>query len=168
VDPMLTVLAAGTEQCVHVSEDTLAAPTAGPDAAPTPVSRECAELEQSVRTGEADLCASVCQDITVIPTLAASLGSVTRTRTVDLRERAKTTSVLIRVNCPVARGRSALSRTMSPSADVLEEPPEIHSETAEDSLEMKSVLLVEPTLTVRLDLMTDPSADARRPTLAIL
>ena len=34
----------------------------------------------------------------------------------DLRERAKTTSVLIRVNCPVARGRSALSRTMSPSA----------------------------------------------------
>ena len=64
MDPMLTVLAAGTEQCVHVSEDTLAVPTAGPDAAPTPVSRECAELEQSVRTGEADLCASVCQDIT--------------------------------------------------------------------------------------------------------
>ena len=86
----------------------------------------------------------------------------------DLRERVKTTSVLIRVNCPVAWGRSALFRTMSPSAgeyfnksvfknlfinsvtlDVLEEPPEIHSETAEDLLEMKSVLLVEPTQTVR-------------------
>lgn len=65
----------------------------------------------------------------------------------------------------MARVLTVLSRIMSPSVGVPEELLEIHSETAEDLPEMRYVPLVEPTLIVRLDLMTDPSADVKPPTL---
>ena len=65
------------------------------------------------------------------------------------RELAKTTSVLILVLSLAELALSVLLRTMLPSADVPAEPPETHSETAEDSLAMRSVRHVEQTQTVR-------------------
>ena len=68
---------------------------------------------------------------------------------VALRELARTTSVLIPVLCLAELAPSVLWRIMLPSVDVPAEPPETHSETAEDSLVMRSVHHVELTQTVR-------------------
>jgi len=168
VVPTLNVPGVGTELSVHVSEDTLAVRTVALDVVPTLVSRAFVDVELSARMLVVDLCASVCQDIMAIPTPDVSKESVTRTRTVDPRERVKTTSVWTPASCPVVKDQTVLSRTMSPSADVLVVQLAILSEVVEDSPEKRFVLHVELTQIVRLDLMTDPSADARLHTLAIL
>ena len=85
----------------------------------------------------------------VIHTLVVLLENVMRTQTVDLREPVKITNVLTHVRSPVARVLTVLYRTMWPSVGVPEEQLEILSETAEDLPEMRFVLLVELTLTVR-------------------
>lgn len=85
----------------------------------------------------------------VIPILAVLLESVMRTLTVDPREPARTTSVLIPALSPVALAQSARWRTMLPSVDVPVEQLETHSETVEDSPVMRFVLHAELTPIVR-------------------
>jgi len=103
---------------------------------------------------------SAYQDTRVTPTLAASKESAMRTQTVDLNVPARTTSVLTPVLFLVARVLTALYRTTSLSVGVPGVQLETPSGTAEGSQERRFVLLVEQTLTVRLDKMTVPSVGA--------
>jgi len=103
---------------------------------------------------------SAYQDIRVTPTPAASKESVMRTRTVDLNVPARTTNVLIPAPFPVAKVLTAQYRTMWLSVGVLAVRQETPSGTAEGSQERRFVLLVVPTLTVRLGKMTVPSVGA--------
>lgn len=89
-----------------------------------------------------------------------------RTRTVDHSAPVRTTSVWTLAVCRVARGLTAPCRTTWLSAGVPGEQQEILSGTAGGSLEMKFVLLVGQTLTVRLARMTAPSVAANQPILA--
>ena len=92
----------------------------------------------------------ICIDNTrAIPTPDVSKESVTKTLTVDPRERVKTTSVWTPASCPVVKDQTVLSRTMSPSADVLVVQLAILSEVVEDSPEKRFVLHVELTQIVR-------------------
>ena len=73
-----------------------------------------------------------------------------RTKTVDHSERVRTTNALTLVPSRVARVLTAQCKTMWPYAGVPGEQLEIRSATVADSPERRSVLLVVPTLTVRL------------------
>lgn len=108
---------------------------------------------------------SVSQGTRGIPTQDVSRENVMRIQTVVPRRLARTTSVLIPVPYPVVRELIVVSRTMWLSVGVLEEPLGIHSGTAGDSPGRRFALLVELTLTVRLDKTTGRSAVARIPTL---
>lgn len=123
-------------------------------------------LGPSARMWEDALCASVCQDTRVTPTQAVYRGSVMRTLTVDHSAPVRTTSVWTPAACRVARGLTALCRTTWLSAGVPGEQQEILLGTAGGSLEMRFVLLVGQTLTVRLARMTARSVAANQPTLA--
>jgi len=103
---------------------------------------------------------SVSPDTRVTHTLDVSKENVTKTLIVDLSEPVRTTSVLTPVVYHVAKELTAQFRTMLPSAGVPGALLEILSGTVGDSPEMKSVLPVEPTPTVRLDKTTAPFADA--------
>lgn len=162
---MLNVPGVERELCVNVSEDTLAVHTVDLDVVPILVLKVSVVVVLSVKMWVADLSVNVYLDIMVTLTLAVLLENVMRTQIVAHRELVKITNVLTRVRSPVVRVQTVQSRTMSPSAGVPEEQQEIHSETAGDLPEMRSVLLVEQTLTVKLALMTDPSADVKPPTL---
>jgi hypothetical protein len=90
-----------------------------------------------------------------------------RMLTVAHKKLAKTTNVLTHAPSHVDRVLTALFKTMSPSADVQGELLGILSGAAAGSHGQRSALPVEPTLTVRLDQMTDPSADVSKHTLEI-
>jgi len=153
------------ELCVLVDLATWAPPTAGLAAVPTLASQGFAARAQSAKMLEVVLSVSVFLATREILTLDVYRENVTRTKTVDLRGRVRTTSVSTLVPSLVARVPTALYRTMWPYAGVRGEPPEIHSAIVGDSQERRFVLLAAPTLTVRWDLTTGQSVGARTPTL---
>jgi len=124
---------------------------------------EFVEVEQNVGMKEDDLCVPVFLVTMETPTLAASRESVMRTVTVVPKGPAKTTNVWIPAASHVDRVLTAVSRTMLPYADAQEEPLGTLSEAAGDSPELRFVLPVAKTLTVRLVRMTGLSAGVSQP-----
>jgi len=108
---------------------------------------------------------TVCQDIKEIPIQGVSEEIVFPIQNAGTIKPVKITNVLILVEHPVALALTVRSIIMWLFADVLEDLQEILSRAAEDLLRMKSVKLVGRTLIVRLDKMTDQSADAKQITL---
>jgi len=113
------------------------------------VLRVYVELGLNVRMLVDDLCVNVYLDIRGTRTLAVSRENVMKTQIVDLRELAKIISVWTRVLYPAEAGLIVVYRTTWQSVDVPGDTQEIPSEAVGNSLERRSVHLVESTLTAR-------------------